>query len=186
MKSKYNYINVVDVEATCFGGKPHPEKSEIIEIGICCLDAKEMVPMKASNASIFIKPEETEISEYCTNLTHITKDMIDTSGISFREACSILTEKYLSKNHVWASWGNYDRRIFMDNCKKKNIKYPFGVEHINVKTLFALMHRIKPVGMEEALKIIRIPLEGTHHRGVDDAYNIAVILSSLLRENKVQ
>lgn len=182
MKPKYDYINVVDVEATCWGGKPHPEKSEIIEIGICCLDTKEMVTMNASNASIYVVPEETEISEYCTNLTHITPEIIEDRGIRFKEACDILKDKYESRSHVWASWGNYDRRMFIDNCNKKNIKYPFGAEHINVKSLFAFMHRLKkPVGMDEALKMMGIPLEGTHHCGKDDAYNIAVILSKLLR-----
>lgn len=34
--------------------------------------------------------------------------------------------------------------------------------------------------MSEALQILNIPLEGTHHRGVDDAKNIAKILRTLI------
>jgi hypothetical protein len=35
--------------------------------------------------------------------------------------------------------------------------------------------------MVEALRIMQLPLEGTHHRGGDDAWNIAGILSELLK-----
>ncbi|MGB3695649.1 MAG: hypothetical protein WA999_23305, partial [Spirulinaceae cyanobacterium] len=61
------------------------------------------------------------------------------------------------------------------------VKYPFGTRHINVKTLLALQRRLaKEVGMAQALEILDLPLQGTHHRGVDDAGNIARILAKLL------
>jgi len=50
-----------------------------------------------------------------------------------------------------------------------------------VKALFALRHKLtRPVGMAQALKELGLPLEGTHHRGIDDARNIAHILHRLL------
>ena len=36
------------------------------------------------------------------------------------------------------------------------------------------------IGMSEAVSMLGAPLEGTHHRGDDDAWNIAGILSRLL------
>lgn len=33
----------------------------------------------------------------------------------------------------------------------------------------------KGIGMERALKMLDLPLDGTHHRGIDDAKNIAKI-----------
>lgn len=36
--------------------------------------------------------------------------------------------------------------------------------------------------MAGALALLNIPLEGTHHRGVDDAKNIAKILNKVLDE----
>lgn len=52
-----------------------------------------------------------------------------------------------------------------------------GKQHINVKVLFAETKGLtKPTGMNGALHILNVPLEGTHHRGVDDAKNIAKIL----------
>ena len=34
--------------------------------------------------------------------------------------------------------------------------------------------------MDEALRLLGLPLEGTHHRGGDDAWNIAAVLLALL------
>lgn len=61
------------------------------------------------------------------------------------------------------------------------VAYPFGPGHINVKSLFAVVHGLeKEVGMHEALTILGLPLEGIHHRGGDDAWNISNILGHLL------
>lgn len=35
-----------------------------------------------------------------------------------------------------------------------------------------------------ALEILKLPLEGTHHRGGDDAWNIATILSRLVLQRR--
>jgi hypothetical protein len=41
---------------------------------------------------------------------------------------------------------------------------------LNVKTLFALAWGLRrELGMRRALERLELPLEGTHHRGVDDA-----------------
>jgi inhibitor of KinA sporulation pathway (predicted exonuclease) len=37
------------------------------------------------------------------------------------------------------------------------------------------------VGMDEALRLWGFPLEGTHHRAGDDAWNIAALLGGALR-----
>jgi inhibitor of KinA sporulation pathway (predicted exonuclease) len=38
--------------------------------------------------------------------------------------------------------------------------------------------------MAETLQALKLPLEGTHHRGDDDAWNIAAILSNILLQSK--
>jgi inhibitor of KinA sporulation pathway (predicted exonuclease) len=51
-----------------------------------------------------------------------------------------------------------------------------------VKTLFAVVHSLQyKVGMDKALTIASLPLEGTHHRGHDDAWNIAALMSTLTK-----
>ena len=73
-------------------------------------------------------------------------------------------------------------RQFQKQCQALEKVYPFGPSHINVKTLFALKNKLgHELGMDGALKFLDIPLEGTHHRGMDDAKNIAKILREILK-----
>lgn len=179
MAKKLDQILVVDIESTCWQDAPPPgQESEIIEIGICLFDVASA--QRLEKDSILVKPERSQVSEFCTQLTTLTQSQVD-RGISFVAACSILKKKYLSKERVWASYGDYDRRQFERQCESFKISYPFGITHLNVKSLLAIIHALpQEVGMDRALKLLNLPLEGTHHRGGDDAWNIASILSKLL------
>lgn len=179
MRKKLDQIVVVDVECTCWpGNPPRGQENEIIEIGLCLLDIASR--QRSEKRSILVKPEHSEISEFCTQKTTLTPAMVE-KGVPLRDACAILMSEYRTKERVWASWGDFDRHQFERESRSKGVPYPFGSRHINVKTLFALTHRLpEEVGMAEALKIAGLPLEGTHHRGADDAWNIARLLSGLL------
>jgi inhibitor of KinA sporulation pathway (predicted exonuclease) len=81
----------------------------------------------------------------------------------------------------------YDRRQFERQCQSRYVSYPFGSRHINVKSLLAIIHALpQEVGMAKALELLNLPLEGTHHRGGDDAWNIAGILSELLLQTRAK
>ena len=179
MSMKLDKILVVDVESTCWLGKPPPgEKREIIEVGWC-----EIIPESEAiigKETVIVRPESSKISKFCTELTTLKQEDVS-RGISLREACKMLP----AKNRVWASYGNYDREKFVEECRWKNVKYPFGPSHINVKTLFALAHNLpKEVSLREALGILNFSFEGTHHRGGDDAWNIAKVLLELIKRLK--
>ena len=47
---------------------------------------------------------------------------------------------------------------------------------MNLKRQFAKSRKIKEVGMARALQMVGLPLDGAHHRGLDDARNIAKLL----------
>ena len=169
-------IIIIDLEATCWNGKiPDGQVNEIIEIGICVLDTN--TGEVTQNEGILINPERSEISDFCTGLTTITQALLDAEGISFVAACTKLREEYNPKQYTWASYGQYDLNMLKRQCKLRNMEYPMGAHHINVKTTFSEVKGIrKKVGMKGALQILDIPLDGTHHRGIDDARNIAKIL----------
>ena len=46
---------------------------------------------------------------------------------------------------------------------------------MNVKKEFARAFGVRPCGMDKALRHAGLPLTGTHHRGLDDARNIAAL-----------
>jgi inhibitor of KinA sporulation pathway (predicted exonuclease) len=181
MARKLDKIVVVDIEATCWQGDPPAGQfNEIIEVGVCLLDLNS--GEITDNRGIIVKPENSEIRLFCTELTTITQDMVD-YGITLKEACEILVNDFESDKRVWASYGAYDQKQFTKECAEKGIKYPFGQSYLNVKTLFAVMNGLKKeVGMAKALHLAKIELEGTHHRGIDDARNIAKILGKLLKK----
>lgn len=176
-------VLVIDVESTCWDGpQPAGQRSEIIEIGVCALDVGSLE--RGARQSILVRPEHSEVSPFCTELTTLTAADV-AAGVSFAAACATLRKEFLSEQRVWASYGDYDRRQFQRQCADAGVRYPFGIRHLNVKTLFALGRGLaEEVGMDAALGLTGLPLEGTHHRGVDDAWNIAALLAQALRAHR--
>ncbi|WP_026904659.1 3'-5' exonuclease [Pedobacter glucosidilyticus] len=182
MAKQLDKILIIDLEATCWEDKaPVGMESDIIEIGLCLLDVQS--GEISDSRAILVIPERSELSEFCTSLTTITQQLLDEQAISFKEACNILKKEYQSQSRAWASFGAYDYKQFQRQCNSLGIGNPMGPSHINVKTLFALKRKLThEQGMAGALALLEIPLEGTHHRGVDDAKNIAKILKWILNE----
>lgn len=183
MARRLDRILVIDVEATCWEGEPPPgQEQEIIEVGLCVLDVKS--GERLEKRAIIVRPERSTVSPFCTELTTLTREEVD-AGVPFEEACRVLRSEYRSKDRAWACWGDYDRQQFQRQSASTGVQYPFGTTCLNVKNLFALIHSLKhEVGLPRALDILDLPLEGTHHRGMDDAWNIAVILSRLLLDGR--
>ena len=181
MAKQLDVILVIDIESTCWEGHPpQGQSSEIIEIGICPVKVKSLA--RTEKRSILVRPEWSEISEFCTGLTTLTPDMFAVAG-TLGGAVRILQQEFHSKDRLWASWGDYDRRQFERVCREHGVAYPFGPTHLNVKTLFATaIGDDREMGLDGAYNRLGLPLEGTHHRGGDDAWNIAAVLCLLLKE----
>ncbi|MBG6134323.1 3'-5' exonuclease [Longispora fulva] len=173
-------VNVIDVEATCWSGQPPAgQVSQIIEIGLCVVDlaARERV----ANRGILVRPTRSTVSAFCTELTSLTQVDVD-SGMTFAEACTALVGEEDSANRVWLSWGDYDRKQFHRDCQGSGVAYPFG-RHINLKAAYTDAYDLpRRPGMAAALHHAGLPLEGRHHRGVDDARNIAALLLHMLAD----
>ncbi|HWD77626.1 MAG TPA: 3'-5' exonuclease, partial [Kribbella sp.] len=172
-------LNVVDVEATCWEGDPPAgEEHEIIEIGLTVVDLDGR--RRLAKHQVLVRPERSSMSDFCAELTGLTREQVE-GGISFGEACELLVSEYRTDMLPWASWGDYDRRQFLRQCEGLGIAYPFSTEHSNAKARFAELRglRRRP-GMARALEIAGLPLEGRHHSGADDAWNIAGLVLSML------
>ncbi|WP_298139644.1 3'-5' exonuclease [Flavobacterium sp.] len=169
-------IIIIDLEATCWQVPvPQGQENEIIEIGLAVLDT--LTGTISKNKGILIKPQRSKVSPFCTELTTITQELLDSKGVSFQEAIDQLVDEYQPDLYTWASYGQYDLNMLKKQCNSFGVLYPMGDEHINVKVLFSDVYGLqKPTGMNGALHMLNLPLEGTHHRGVDDAKNIAKIL----------
>ncbi|MER6652324.1 3'-5' exonuclease [Streptomyces sp. NPDC000971] len=183
MRHGPSLLNVMDVEATCWDGRPPPGSvNEIIEIGLTVVDLS--AGRRSSRHRVLVRPVRSAVSGFCTELTGLTQAEVD-RGVTFAEACRILVEEFGAGERPWASWGDYDRRQFARQSRADGVAYPFGLPtertHTNAKAVFAQSYglRRKP-GMDQALRIAGLPLEGRHHRGEDDAWNIAALVLDLV------
>ena len=113
-RAPLTHVNVIDVEATCWeGAPPAGQRQEIIEIGLCVLNVAGGTPLE--HTSILVKPTHSTVSPFCTSLTTLTQEQVD-QGIPFAQACALLQERYASRDRVWASYGDFDRGLFEDQC----------------------------------------------------------------------
>ena len=180
-KIRYSTIVIVDLESTCWppGERPKDQESEIIEIGICNLSLKTL--KRGDKMSILVKPEVSEVSDYCTELTSLTQSDLD-DAVCFSEAIEHIKKEYRTDRSPWGSWGGYDRKTLERQCRRLHHPYPMSDRHMNIKMLFAVMfNQTSECGMPAAMNRLNLPLEGVHHRGGDDAWNVARIAAETLR-----
>lgn len=171
-----HYI-VVDLEATCWDKATLKERipNEIIEIGAVCVnEQKEIV----SEFMAFVKPQLNPIlSDFCISLTSITQKEVDAAE-TFPTVIAELQAWIASFDTAYflCSWGNYDKGQFRHDCLLHNLPVEWLNNHISIKHQYGKIRpRIGLVGMGKALKAEGFTLEGTHHRGIDDARNISKI-----------
>ena len=180
MRRKADRALVVDVEATCWEGfPPKGETSEIIEIGVVPVDL--MTHEIERGESIYVLPERSTISDYCTDLTGISLNTMRDKGIKYVDAVRRLTEDYDSRKYTMISWGDYDREMFWKMADLYMADYPFPPTHINLKYFFAIwLGMVNMVGLRKALEKLGMEFEGVQHCGRDDAYNTARIFVAML------
>lgn len=170
------------IEATCWRehkDQPPGEKNEVIEIGVVPFALSDLTIRKG--VSILVKPVHSHVSKFCTNITTITQELVDT-GISFREACKTVEKELHSRDIPWISWGYFDRKMLMMQCEEMKIQYPFGAGHMDLKNKFAIMMGLKnEVRLSTALKMLGMEFIGTRHRSGDEAYNIARVATEMFR-----
>lgn len=170
---------IVDLEATCWETGQTPQRMEIIEIGAVLMETGTDKP----NAEFakFVKPiNEPILSEFCTKLTSIRQAEVDKAE-KFYQVFPQFIDWIGDKPFTICSWGNYDMSQFKIDCERHSIIFPDTfLNHINLKSEFARLKNVKRCGMKGALWHLNLPLEGTHHRGIDDARNIAKIAQVIL------
>src|SRR5256885_189127 len=107
MAKRLDRILVIDVESTCWeGAPPRGQISEIIEIGLCLVDVERL--QRVEKRAILVRPQVSEVSEFCTKLTTITPELA-AGGISLEQSLDILRREYDCTERLFASWGDYDR-----------------------------------------------------------------------------
>ncbi|HEY1082916.1 MAG TPA: 3'-5' exonuclease [Prosthecobacter sp.] len=179
---------VIDFEATCCdkGTVPRGEM-EIIEVGAVMVEAGTFEVI--GEFQTFIRPaRHPQLTPFCISLTSITQTDVDAAP-AFADAMPPFKE-WLDRHpgFVFCSWGDYDLKQLNQDCDFHFLPSPVSAPHCNVKRKFAERQYLsKEPGLGEAIRLARLEFAGTHHRGIDDARNIARLLpyvfgsASLLR-----
>jgi inhibitor of KinA sporulation pathway (predicted exonuclease) len=177
MRITNDYYLIVDLEATCSDDGTVPRhEMEIIEIGAVMQSSRTFEV--ESEFQTFVRPVRHRVlTEFCTSLTGITPGDV-ASAPPFREAIEDMKQwMYAFADTLFCSWGDYDRNQFLQDCEYHRVAYPFRSGHLSLKAEFTrTLGRRKKLGIAEALRHLGMNFEGSHHRGLDDARNIARIV----------
>jgi len=169
---------IVDLESTCWEDvRASVEQKEIIEIGAVLLD-DSLAPVREFGR--FVRPvADPKLSPFCTQLTSITQDDVDGADV-FPVVFHQFLDWIGDDPYRLGSWGAYDLHQFEADCARHGMALPEAFrDHANVKADFATRFDTKRCGMAAALQQAGIPLTGTHHRGIDDARNIAKLAARI-------
>lgn len=175
-------ILVVDLEATCSDdGSISSEEMEIIEIGACWTTESGVALQRFQH---FVRPlQRPKLTAFCTSLTGITQQDVDQAPLFAvaAQALRAFVAETSSPDAIWMSWGAYDFKQMLRDSERHDIVSPLNIPHRNAKRMFAKEQRIgKEVGMAKACELAKISMEGQHHRGLDDAINIAKLMPWIL------
>ena len=153
---------------------------EIIEIGAVVVDST--TGSIESEFQSFVRPSRHPIlTEFCKKLTSITQEQVG-GAPDFPQTMTPFS-RWLSEvgDYDFCSWGFYDKGQFERDCEFHSVPYPFADPHRNLKEeVSRLLGSKKKLGLGNALRKLGIAFDGTPHRGIDDARNIARIYAEMI------
>ncbi len=185
--STYKHFLIIDLEATCCDQQSIARREmEAIEIGAVLVDSESLVAV--DEFMTFIQPvRNPKLTRFCTELTSIRQEDVG-SAPQYSEAINAFkTWLYQYESFLFCSWGDYDKGQFEQDSQYHRIPYPIGSEHVNIKKLFSKNQGLrKKYWMARALELAGLDLDGTHHRGIDDARHMARLMPYVLGRKKLQ
>ncbi|KAL6469743.1 hypothetical protein MHYP_G00208620 [Metynnis hypsauchen] len=186
----YDYICVVDFEATCEESNPSDFCHEIIEFPMVLIDTHTLEIVDCFQA--YVKPElNPQLSDFCIELTGIAQEMVDeadTFPCVFRRVVAWLQEKELGTKYKYAllTDGSWDMSKFLyTQCRLSRIRYPqFARKWINIRKSYANYYKVarNKTKLSCMLENLGMKYEGRPHCGLDDSRNIARIAIHMLKD----
>lgn len=178
LRTSMNFI-VYDLEATCWDGRPPGMIQEVIEIGAYKIDDYGQAVDRFSR---FVKPQAHPVlSLFCKQMTHISQVDINKAASFPKVIDDFLDWINIDEDYVLCSWGDFDWKIFIHNCKIHHIDSEWVEPHINLKKQYKRIRKLsKPFGLQKTLRKEGFEFDGSPHRGIDDAFNTAKIFIRLI------
>ncbi|WP_428552067.1 exonuclease domain-containing protein [Pseudomonas edaphica] len=185
----YRYVYCVDLEATCdeVGESESPRQlavvsaqMETIEVGLVVVDMETLEIVDEFQR--FVRPQINPIlTDFCKQLTSI--EQVDVDGaetyVEVGHELAAFVARY--PNAAWASWGDYDaRQLERDAGFAACPSLLEGLPHFNARKWHADLHDNRPKSLKQTVESLGLVWQGTYHRGIDDARNVASIVKEML------
>lgn len=166
-----NYI-VYDLEATCWEDASENLETEIIEIGAFRINEFGDIRGKFSR---FVRPViHPTLSPFCRQLTTISQFDVNKAD-TFPDVIEEFQRwgRLEEEDYILCSWGNFDRKMFIKDCRLHRLDHAWAERHANLKEQYKQMKRMRTgIGLQKALSREGIEFTGVPHRGISDAENL--------------
>jgi inhibitor of KinA sporulation pathway (predicted exonuclease) len=176
-----NYI-ILDLEATCWLGKPPRGINEIIEIGAVKVDEYGEV---LGYFSKLIKPSiNPRLSGFCKKLTGIKQEQLNLAD-GYEKVMEQFKEfiGYSEEEFMLFSWGDNDKPYFVSNCSLHNMEIDWLSPFVDMRKKYLSFNgNKKKSGLRFIVESEGFEFEGTQHSAYVDAYNLAKIFIKYLDE----
>ncbi|XP_059165844.1 3'-5' exoribonuclease 1-like [Physella acuta] len=186
-KMKYDYLVVIDFEATCSETNEN-FVHEIIEFPAVLIDTKNNAVCNVFQR--FCKPNVNPIlTDFCTSLTGISQQQVDKAKDFtqvFAEFEEWMAIHKLGTEHEFAilTDGPWDMARFLKTqTELSGIPFPrWAKQWINLRKAYTAFYACGRVNLHQMLEELGMKFQGRPHCGLDDARNIAAIALRLLQD----
>ncbi|XP_026796870.2 3'-5' exoribonuclease 1 [Pangasianodon hypophthalmus] len=188
--SYYDYICVVDFEATCEENNPRHFIHEIIEFPVVLIDTHTLEIVDSFQE--YVKPQlNPQLSDFCVELTGITQKMVDEADPFprvLRRVVAWLQEKELGTKYKYTllTDGSWDMSKFLyTQCRLSRLRYPqFARNWINIRKSYGNYYKVArtQTRLNCMLENLGMQYEGRLHCGLDDSRNIARVAIRMLKD----
>ncbi|KAL6030654.1 hypothetical protein STEG23_027037 [Scotinomys teguina] len=165
--SYYDYICIIDFEATCEEGNPAEFIHEIIEFPVVLLNIHTLEIEDTFQQ--YVRPEvNSRLSDFCINLTGITQEQVDRAD-AFPQVLKKVIEWMKSKElgtkykYCILTDGSWDMSKFLNiQCQLSRLKYPpFAKKWINIRksygNFYKLLHWKSNVHLSPNAQLFQVP-----------------------------
>ncbi|HNM24093.1 MAG TPA: 3'-5' exonuclease, partial [Saprospiraceae bacterium] len=79
------------------------------------------------------------------------------------------------------SWGSFDKKMFINDCRLHRLDTDWAEQHVNLKEQYRISNRMRHgIGLRKAVEKEGILFTGMHHRGISDAENLVKLFLKYL------
>jgi len=188
-KQPFQYLVILDFEATCDNDKTKFTPQEIIEFPSCLFNTSTMEVEEEFHS--FVRPVvHPYLTPFCQKLTRISQQEVDQAPL-FSEVLKRYhqwIEKFLlNHNHsfTFVTWDKWDLGDMLPNqCKLSNVERPsYFDQWADIRVLYRSVFAKFRGGLHAALRNCELESSGRKHSGLGDSRTTAILTKYLMTES---